>query len=617
MARFKILLLVFLFLTVCSYAQKFKFGEVSKAELELAEDPNFPEANAVVLHREVISKIGRYREVYERIKIFNEEGFDYAKVTIPFMDVLNIKGATYNLVNGEIEVTKLSRKEIFTEEEYEDEEIKKFTLPKVRAGSVIEIQYKSEGGTLADIYLQYGIPIQDLRVEVTNFTRRNFSLVQNPLARLDLKRFDPGSSTIYKTENVPPLVYEDYVYDMDLYRAKMRFTFTGVLKSLKFNTWEDISRELHELEEWGNQVKPKGIYKARLATLLRGEKDPVKQMELIYGFIKSEIKWDRTFGIFPDRGTRETFKTKEGDCADINMLLISMLRSLDIRAYPVLVSTKANGIPGSPGGDAFNFLIALAEVNGKRYLLDAAHDKSTFSHISRILLNWQGLVVRNDAPVQWIPLINVPMSTLSKRTSAVVDEGLLVTGSTSEKYDGYYAINLKEFLKDQGETKIQGLFNFDVEGVEISHAMRNKNEINAETETLSYEFEWETGTEEIGGKVYLSPLLHLVLTENPFISDERKFPIDFGFPKRIIYLTSITFPQGYTVEHLPEPLRIKLPNDQGTFTYAVSATDNKVQVRSQLTITAPIISPSFYYELQKFYELKIEKEAERLVLVKT
>ena len=65
-------LLLFIFQSEIN-GQNYKFGEVSEAELASQSDPQFPEANAVVLYRDVNVYLGRYVEVHERIKICNEE----------------------------------------------------------------------------------------------------------------------------------------------------------------------------------------------------------------------------------------------------------------------------------------------------------------------------------------------------------------------------------------------------------------------------------------------------------------------------------------------------------------------------------------------------------------
>src|SRR5690554_2688211 len=88
---FRLIFTVFFltFLTVAS-AQNYKFGRVSEAELLQKEHPHDPTANAAILYREVTSEFQYSQdsdwylvmEYFERVKIYNKEGFDWANITI-------------------------------------------------------------------------------------------------------------------------------------------------------------------------------------------------------------------------------------------------------------------------------------------------------------------------------------------------------------------------------------------------------------------------------------------------------------------------------------------------------------------------------------------------------
>lgn len=83
-------------------AQDFRFGKVSKEELMETSHPDFPEANASVLYkRQNIRFVFRQgegfvqeNEVFERIKIYNKEGFDLATHLIRMYS--NSEGSTAN-----------------------------------------------------------------------------------------------------------------------------------------------------------------------------------------------------------------------------------------------------------------------------------------------------------------------------------------------------------------------------------------------------------------------------------------------------------------------------------------------------------------------------------------
>jgi hypothetical protein len=208
-------------MTTAVQGQSFKLGQVTVDELSTTTDPIFPEVGAVVLSRRVENFIGKYIDVYERIKIYTKEGYDKATVYIPYVKVEKVKAATYNLVNGVVEKTTLDKDLIFEDEVIKGYEFKKFTFPKVAIGSIIEFSYRATRGTTSDISMQYDIPIRKLNIMVRNDTSTVFDILQNPRAYINVNRQDLDFKTIIAVDNVPPLIEENYVSEINRYRAKL------------------------------------------------------------------------------------------------------------------------------------------------------------------------------------------------------------------------------------------------------------------------------------------------------------------------------------------------------------------------------------------------------------
>ena len=108
-----------------------------------------------------------YRTV--KIKVFKDEGVKWGDVAIDFGNyqlskevVSRIDAAAYNLVDGKTVKTQLKRQNIF--EEVLDEHTKrlKFSIPEVRAGTVIEYRYLLTSdfiGQIPDVDVQHAIPV--------------------------------------------------------------------------------------------------------------------------------------------------------------------------------------------------------------------------------------------------------------------------------------------------------------------------------------------------------------------------------------------------------------------------------------------------------------------------
>jgi hypothetical protein len=79
-----------------------------------------------------------------RIKILKKEGLKWADAEVPLYysgsseeKVLKLKATTYNLDNGKLVESDMSKDAVFKEKFNRNHRIQKFTLPNVKEGSVI------------------------------------------------------------------------------------------------------------------------------------------------------------------------------------------------------------------------------------------------------------------------------------------------------------------------------------------------------------------------------------------------------------------------------------------------------------------------------------------------
>lgn len=122
--------------------------------------------------------------------------------------------------------------------------------------------------------------------------------------------------------------------------------------------------------------------------------------------------------------------------------------------------------------------------------------------------------------------------------------------------------------------------------------------------------------EIIGDKMYVSPTLHFGFKTNPFKSDQREFPIDFSYPRNNKYLISLTIPEGYAVETLPESVILSFEEEMMGFKYQVSHTSNNIQIGMSIDYNVSIVSPTYYETLKAFFGKMAEKQSEQIVLKK-
>jgi hypothetical protein len=160
-------------------AQNLKFGKPTDEEMQMTVYEQDPEAEAVVLCQltnvsytmDMLDFLVDY-EVKTRIKILKEEGKEYANITIPYIfnsneDFMqetfeNFKATAYNLENGKVKKTKIGLDKIYSERIDKDNMVAKIAIPQVKAGTVIEYEYKLHSNVyyhIHDWYASAEIPV--------------------------------------------------------------------------------------------------------------------------------------------------------------------------------------------------------------------------------------------------------------------------------------------------------------------------------------------------------------------------------------------------------------------------------------------------------------------------
>lgn len=673
MKSLTITLLFVLSLVQTSFSQDFRFGKVSTEELSQKSHPLDPSANAAVLYREHRTNFeysqedGFYvmTEVFERIKIYNKEGFDWATKKVNLYQgggsskeiISGLKGYTYNLTSdGKIDEVKLRNDGIFDEEVSKYLEVTKFTMPSITEGSVIEYRYKVKSPFTQNIdeyrfqetipvdrtYLRFATPEYlnykthqkgwlPIKIEKNGIDRTmNFRYTEAAITS-NSSAVDRTRSTditfredIYEVTivNAPALKEEKYVGNIDNYAASLKFElsytkFPGSPFQTFTATWEDVSKTVFESSSFGDELKRTNYFEEDIDNLLKGVSNENEKMMRVFEFVKTKMTWNSINGIFSDEGVKSAYKNGGGNVGDINLMLTAMLRYAGLNANPVLVSTKAHGIPVYPTINGFNYVIASVFEGGTNiYLLDATNKQNEINILESKLLNWQGRIVSKDGNSTWVSLSPKDHAIANTMVNASFTDDHTVKGTSQNRFTGHYSKEYrnkytntnsddtrKNIEKDFGETEVADI-NFE-----------NLNKLY-EPVNLSYNFESFDLVENINDKLYFSPMLYMATKENPFKLDKRMYPIDYGYPVKNRLLIAIEIPEGYQVESLPESVQFSLEQNMGSFRYSSSSSGNKLQLSVEFAINQPFMSADSYAGLKKFYELMIEKENEKVVLSK-
>ena len=106
------------------------------------------------------------------------------------------------------------------------------------------------------------------------------------------------------------------------------------------------------------------------------------------------------------------------------------------------------------------------------------------------------------------------------------------------------------------------------------------------------------------------------MKENPFKSETRKYPVDYGYNKESVIVTKLLIPDNFALKELPKPVEIKLPDNSAGFRYESKISGNEITITSSLNINKPVFIFNEYSNLRGLYNQMIKKHSEPVILKK-
>ncbi|HEY9489434.1 MAG TPA: transglutaminase domain-containing protein [Chryseosolibacter sp.] len=643
-----------------------KFGDVSKEEILMTTYDKDSTASAVILADYGVSEM-LYRqnqgflldfERTTRIKILTKEGLSWGNLTVSLYKsgsndekLVGLKATTYNWEDGKVVESKVKNDGIFRENHDANWDLVKLTCPNVKEGSVVEITYKISSPfvfNFQDWAFQSSIPtlISEYRARIPEYfnydkymqgytslnvadeTRHPNKIRLTSMERTE-GRITQSKATMEEIDyqevryrwvanEVPAFIPEPYMTSVNDYITKINFELSSVKYPNKpieqiMGSWSDINKTMAESENFGVQITTNGFLKKIVEEITAATSSEEEKINAITNYVKANVHWDGNQRKFISRPLRKVLDDKKGNSADINLLLGSMLEKAGIQVSPVLLSTRDNGLlrMGAPIVSQFNYVICLAQANGKTYLLDATDRLLPIDILPERCLNGQGFAVSKQG-FTWVPLV-------SKKTREVTSgEFLLKESGEMEgklKYDcsGYAALeSRKKFLLDGEEAYMKdfiGSHSWDVTSSSFINAKEIQNNFSQEHELVVSE-----NMVVAGNVIYIDPFVHSSYKENPFKSEVREYPVDFGSPREQTLFFRLTLPDNYTVDELPQTKVMSMPENGARYTYSIVVNGNQLAVTSMLQINKGLFTQLEYPYLREFYNQVVAKQAEQIVL---
>lgn len=661
---------LFFLLLLCSQAgwsqeeKKFKFGDITPADFQPRAYAIDSGAAAVV-----IADVGSTQFVgngkggfslefknYRRAHILNANGYDIASVEIPLYfsgdaeELLDdLKAVTYNLENGRVVETKLDVKNaVFKDVVSRRRVIRKFTFPNIRPGSIIEYRYAIRSdfifnlqpwefqGAYPRLWSEYRVSQPEFFIYVTLTQGYHPYHIRDQKSRRETYNWSDNRGTgaseranimagvtdfRWVMKDVPALREERYTSTLRNHISRIEFQLRSIGEPYTprnfLNTWPETTRSLLQDPDFGQQLsRDNGWLKDYLAEAGATEGTPSQKARRLFAWVRDHYTCTNRYRLYLEKPLREVARSRNGNVAEINLLLTALLLRAGIPAEPVILSTRGHGYTHSvyPLMDRFNYVICRIHEGDQTWLLDASDPGMIFGKIPADCYNGHARVVNEAAS----PLELTPDSIreVSKTSVFIInDEKGKWVGSFQQEPGFYHAQEIREAVKKNGApVYFNGIKK--AWGSEVTLISTGLDSLQKTDNPLSCHFDFDLPANE-EDMIYFNPLLSEAYRENPFRSAERFYPVEMPYALDEVYNLQVEIPQGYELEELPSQIMLRM-NEQndGFFEYRVSRSGSNISFRSRLVVNRTYYAPEEYEMLREFFNVVVKKHNESIVFRK-
>ena len=648
-----------------------KFGKITPQDFNIQAAEVDTTSGAVILADVGSSSFeannkGWFCLVYKhecRIKITNKSGFDLANVEIPLYistkdyseeKLDRLKAYSYNLENGQVVETKLKEDAIFKDKKDANHVVKKFTMPAVKEGTIIEYSYTVVSNFLFNlqdwsfqgnypclwseykvdlpeffeyVFLSQGYRAYDIKTTISSLGIFNVRRQVNGGASSDDNFTLKGNvnRTRWVMKNVTALKEEPYTSSLRNHLSKVEFQLSGYRfpdqpYEAVMSNWQKVSQSLFEDEQFGADINRNNNWlndtEKQITQAATNDLDKAKN---IYYYVKNNFKNLGTRGIYLTKTIKEIFNAKSGYANEINLLLVAMLQYKNIKASPIILSTVWHGYTNEyyPLLQRYNYVIVKLTIDNINYYLDASQPYLGFNKLAPYCYNGHARII--DKKESSAVFFYADSLAESKVTSVMLfnDEkqaGKWV-GNICVNYGYIESSNTRRNMLENGKQAVEKNFKegytgeFEVDNLEWQN-------IDSCEKTVGLKCDFSIEGSDKSKIIYFNPMIRNGIGKNPFRAIEREYPVEMPYKINEAYTLYMQIPAGYEVDEMPKSVRVKFNDDEGVFEYIISKTDAEINISCLIKFNKALFMPEDYEALRNFYDYILKKQAENIVFKK-
>lgn len=528
----------------------------------------------------------------------------------------------------------------------------KFSLPAVKEGTVIEYHYKLYSDYFSHIdnwmmqeelpmlYNQYKITIPHVFIYNIELRGKDYIQVKQRDSSIHATEREGGSAgvskdfivsaqeTTFTSRNLPAIRQDEpYCWCPEDYKVQVSFDLQGTQFTPNeykpySQKWEDVDNQLLKPEntQFGKYLSFTNPFRPETKQAYNSEMSFEEKIICAFQILKKKMAWNGRYQLY-SKELEKVIPKGNGSNADLNFILISILKDFGLEAYPVVLSRRSSGmLPYNfPSLQKLNtFIVAVYDINKQKYVfLDGSMDVPALNILPLELSVNKARILspKEKEEKKWVNVMALADNKSFMKIEARL-EGNQVKGHRSTILYGQEAVEYQANEKHKQDSIVSN--------PESNGSLKNKLTVTNlkvkkqenDRALIEEEFDFVLQTDRTDDHLYINPMLFPHLKSNPFIQTERVLPIEFPYPYKFTMLTTLTLPEGYEVEETPQPQVIRTQGDGLQCKYMIQRQGNTISLNYIFYLKEPIFLTEQYKQLQELWTKVIEKNNEILVLKK-
>ncbi len=308
------------------------------------------------------------------------------------------------------------------------------------------------------------------------------------------------------------------------------------------SSWDYFEKKMKKNKNFGLALmKYWQFYNELQLANSKADSTDLSKLISIYNYVRDSYSWNGNYDIFISADLEQITKQKNGNSADINFMLIYLLKKMGLDAFPILIKTVDKGLvePGWATSFQFNHVLAGVKIGNKTYQLDAIN-----KDIPWYLLDVNDL---NNVGLKSLT-VDTGFIKISPNKKSFSSNNLTITFNDN-KADFLLKITDLGYSAQDKRKKINiWINNFKAKNTNISNVDYSRNNIDDDNLPLETIISFADDNYLNSNKIYPFDFFDI---EYNFNNPDRNIPVYFGYKFSKVYQINITIPNNKKVKTLP------------------------------------------------------------------